>query len=82
MCRFKEGEIRSFIAHLCILSIVVTLLIGFISFFFDMTTHFVSVKSIKKSLSLTKSNSNSFKSFHKHLSLYLVVLRLYFEERN
>ena len=69
----KNGEIRSGGLWLIydILSIVVTLLIlyyGFISFFFDMEPkNCVSVKSIKKSLSLTKSNrsinSNSFKSF-------------------
>ena len=68
---YASHDILSLIMYYDILSIIITLLIlyyGFISFFFDMEPkNCVSVKSIKKSLSLTKSNrsinSNSFKSF-------------------
>jgi hypothetical protein len=69
----KNGKIRSGGLWLIydIISLAVTLLIlyyGFISLFVTMEPiNCVSVKSIKKSLSLTKSNrsnnSNSFKSF-------------------
>ena len=66
----KNGKIRSGGLWLIydIISLAVTLLIlyyGFISLFFNMEPiNCVNVKSIKKSLSLSKSNnSNSFKSF-------------------